>query len=87
MDTALRYSLFNLAAGDVHYNIGGLAVYTPDGKDPYVTIADSEDEDSEKEDDAIKPDDNLVLVGRVEGDANILEIFGIIIFPRYSSFT
>lgn len=36
-----------------------------------------EDDDSEKEDDAIKSDDNLVLVGRVDGDASILEIFGL----------
>lgn len=47
-----------------------------DGKDPFVTIDDNEDVDSEKEDDIIKPDDNLVLIGHVEGDASILEIFG-----------
>lgn len=49
-----------------------------DGTDPYVTIPDSGDEDSEKEDDIIKPDDNLVLLGHVEGDASILEVFGTI---------
>lgn len=34
-----------------------------------------EAEDSEKEDDIIKDDDNLLLVGRVEEDVSILEIF------------
>lgn len=36
----------------------------------------SESDDSEKEDDIIKPDDNLILVGRVDGDASIFEIYG-----------
>lgn len=44
------------------------------GKDPHVTVSD--DEDSEKEDDLIKPTDNLVLIGHVEGDASILEVYG-----------
>lgn len=34
----------------------------------------SESDDSEKEDDVIKPTDNLILVGHVEGDASILEV-------------
>lgn len=34
------------------------------------------DSDSEKEDDLIKSDDNLILVGHVEGDASILEVYG-----------
>ncbi|XP_043269292.1 periodic tryptophan protein 1 homolog [Venturia canescens] len=70
-----NFGNYDNEAGDVHCNIGGLAVYNGDGKDPFVTVADSEDEDSEKEDDVIKPDDNLVLIGHVEGDASILEIF------------
>nr|XP_022920586.1 periodic tryptophan protein 1 homolog [Onthophagus taurus] len=32
-------------------------------------------DDSDKEDDLIKKDDNLVLVGRVEGDAGVLEVY------------
>ncbi|KAJ8938215.1 hypothetical protein NQ314_011574 [Rhamnusium bicolor] len=35
----------------------------------------SESDDSEKEDDIIKPSDNLILVGHVEGDASILEVY------------
>ncbi|XP_011297551.1 periodic tryptophan protein 1 homolog [Fopius arisanus] len=61
--------------GNIHCNIGGLAVINAHGKDPFVTVDDDEDEDSEKEDDVIKADDNLVLVAHVEGDASILEIF------------
>lgn len=45
-----------------------------DGKDPFIT---NDDEDSEKEDDIIKADDNLVLIGHVEGDASILEVYGL----------
>lgn len=40
----------------------------------------SESDDSEKEDDLIKPSDNLILVGHVEGDASILEVHGIFSF-------
>lgn len=36
----------------------------------------SESDDSEKEDDIVKPTDNLILVGHVEGDASILEVYG-----------
>lgn len=54
----------------------GLALIEKDGKDPYITVPESEDDDSEKEDEIIKPDDNLVLLGHVDGDASILEIYG-----------
>lgn len=36
----------------------------------------SESDDSEKEDDIIKPDDNLIMVGRIDGDASIFEVYG-----------
>ncbi|XP_063991604.1 periodic tryptophan protein 1 homolog [Diachasmimorpha longicaudata] len=61
--------------GNIHCSIGGLAVINADGTDPFVTVGEDEDVDSEKEDDIIKPDDNLVLVAHVEGDASLLEIF------------
>lgn len=41
-----------------------------------ITVKDDDDNDSEKEDDIIKPNDNLVLMGHIEEDASILEIFG-----------
>lgn len=31
--------------------------------------------DSDEEDDIIKPDDNLLLVGHVESDASVLEVY------------
>lgn len=33
-------------------------------------------EESEKEDDLMKDEDNLVLVGRFDGDATVLEVHG-----------
>nr|CAD7397825.1 unnamed protein product [Timema poppensis] len=57
------------------FGIGNMTVFASNHKDPYVTIADSEDEDSEEEDDVIKPDDNLIVVGHVDGDASILEVY------------
>lgn len=38
-------------------------------------VQDDSDNDSEKEDDIIKPSDNLILVGHVEKDASILEVY------------
>lgn len=38
-------------------------------------IADDDDNDSEAEDDIIKPTDNLVLVGKVESDCSSLEVY------------
>jgi hypothetical protein len=49
-----------------------------------VTLGGSEDDDSEKEDDMINPKDNLILVGHVEGDASILEVYGEYIFIMYN---
>lgn len=34
-----------------------------------------DDQDSEEEDDIIKPSDNLILVGHVENDSSILEVY------------
>ncbi|XP_047098262.1 periodic tryptophan protein 1 homolog [Schistocerca piceifrons] len=55
------------------FGIGSLVVHDTSGKDPYVTLDDSDD--SEKDDEIIKPDDNLVVVGHVSGDASVLEIY------------
>lgn len=66
--------MFIFAGGDMYCNITTLASFEGNGKDPFIT---NDDEDSEKEDDIIKADDNLVLIGHVEGDASILEVFGL----------
>jgi hypothetical protein len=66
--------------------IGNLAVYASNTGDPYVTLGkNDDDDDSEKEDDVIKREDNLILVGHVEGDAIILEVYGKFLFVDYSS--
>jgi hypothetical protein len=65
--------------------IGNLAVYSSNSGDPYVTLGKNDDDDSEKEDDIINPKDNLILVGHVEGDASILEVYGKSVFIDYSS--
>lgn len=64
--------------------IGDLAVYSSDRGDPYVTLGRSEDDESEKEDDMINPKDNLILVGHVDGDTSILEVYGEYIFVMYN---
>lgn len=70
-----------LSGDNVNCSIAGLVICDDgDENDMYANIGNDEDEDSEKEDDVIKPDDNLVLLGHVEGDHSILEIFGIISF-------
>ncbi|XP_015588940.1 periodic tryptophan protein 1 homolog [Cephus cinctus] len=74
IEDEFNFDKYDDEAGNIHCNIGGLAVLNKDGKDPFVTVGDSEDEDSEKEDDIIKDTDNLVLVGHVDGDASILEV-------------
>lgn len=58
----------------MYCNISNIASIGANGEDPLIT---NDDDDSEKEDDIIKADDNLVLVGHVEGDASILEVFGL----------
>ncbi|XP_021926363.1 periodic tryptophan protein 1 homolog isoform X2 [Zootermopsis nevadensis] len=60
---------------DAMLGIGNLTIYPSNRADPYVTLDGNEDDDSEKEDDVINPKDNLILVGHVEGDASILEVY------------
>ncbi|XP_060831784.1 periodic tryptophan protein 1 homolog isoform X2 [Bombus pascuorum] len=57
---------------NIHCNIGNIASFEEDGIDPLIT---KEDDDSEKDDDIIKSNDNLVLIGRVDGGGSILEVF------------
>lgn len=65
---------YYFSAGNMHCHIANIASFGADGRDPLIT---NDEEDSEKEDDIIKSDDNLVLIGHVEKDTSILEIFGL----------
>ena len=56
--------------------LGSMAIHSSNDEDPYVTIKDEEDNDSETENHTILPSDNLIAVGHVEGDAAILEVYG-----------
>lgn len=67
-----NFDKYDEESGSIHCNIGNIISLGKDGKDPLLT---GDDNDSEEEDDIIKPDDNLVLIGHVEGDASILEVF------------
>lgn len=67
-----NFDKYDEESGNIHCNIHNIASFGKDGKDPFITGA---DDDSEKEDDIIKTNDNLVLIGHVEGDASILEVF------------
>ena len=61
--------------GDALFGIGDL-VFDP-RQDEYLQKADPDDgEDEEEEDFEIRPTDNLILVGHVEGDAAMLEVYG-----------
>lgn len=53
--------------------ISDVAVF--DENDPYKS-ASLDMVDSDEEDDVIKPTDNLILVGHVEGVSPILEVYG-----------
>nr|XP_033335424.1 periodic tryptophan protein 1 homolog [Megalopta genalis] len=61
-------------SGSIHCSIGNITTFDNYGKDPLIT-KDDDDDDSEKEDDGIKINDNLVVIGHVDGDASILEIY------------
>ncbi|CAL7951511.1 unnamed protein product [Xylocopa violacea] len=66
-----NFDNYDVESDSIYCNIGNIVSFGKDGKDPLITG----DDDSEKEDDIIKSSDNLVLVGHVEGDASILEVF------------
>jgi len=62
------------SAGNMYCHIANIASFGEDNKDPFIT---NDDDDSDQEDDIIKNDDNLLLLGHIEGDASILEVFGL----------
>ncbi|XP_076278825.1 periodic tryptophan protein 1 homolog [Lasioglossum baleicum] len=68
-----EFDNYDEESGNIHCSIGNITTFENYGRDPLVTKDD--DEDSEKEDDGIKCTDNLVLVGHVDGDASILEVY------------
>ncbi|CAD6237224.1 GSCOCG00002202001-RA-CDS [Cotesia congregata] len=74
-DDEFNFENYDQEAGEIKVTMDSLALIEKDGKDPYITVQESEDDDSEKEDEIIKPDDNLVLLGHVDGDASILEVY------------
>jgi len=76
-----NFKTYDDESGNMYCHIGNIASFDESGKDPLIT---NDEEDSDKEDDIIKADDNLVLFGHVEGDASILEVF--VYNERESSF-
>ena len=56
--------------------IGNLMAHVDQRDDKYLINPDKDDEESDIEDEIIKPNDNLLLVGHVEGNASILEVYG-----------
>ena len=75
-----RYGLDNYddSSDDEQRNIiggfGNLVKHDSNENDPYLQ-PDSEDEESEAEDFNLNPNDNLLLVGRVQEDASSLEVY------------
>ncbi|OAD54395.1 Periodic tryptophan protein 1 like protein [Eufriesea mexicana] len=67
-----NFDKYDDESDNIHCNISNIATFETNGKDSFII---GSDDDSEKEDDIIKSDDNLVLVGHVEADASILEVF------------
>lgn len=58
------------------FGIGDLISHADPREDPYVMDPNFEDDASDIEDFVIKPTDNLLLAGHVEGDASTLEVYG-----------
>lgn len=55
-------------------NFASLTVHASNAVDPYLKDTETDSEDEEKESFEIKADDNLLIVGHVEGDACLLEV-------------
>ena len=52
--------------------LGQMAEFANNSDDPYVTQQDAEESDSEAEDLEVRPDENLIVTGLVDGDASTL---------------
>ena len=57
--------------------LGGrrLTVHDSNAEDPYITVADDEDDDSDEEDVLIKPTDCVLCVGRTEDEHSAVEVY------------
>lgn len=55
-------------------DVADLVVYSSNSEDPYLNAEEDSDSEDEKEAFEIKPSDNLLAVGHVDGDAAILEV-------------
>ena len=73
-----KYDEDDKGGGASAFGIGDL-VFDPKD-DEYQQEAVADDDASDAEDFEIRPTDNLILVGHVEGDASILEVYGKIKF-------
>lgn len=80
LDFETKYVMENYedeAEGNVSklLQLGQLSIHASSEDDPYITVKDENDIDSEDEDNVILPSDNLIVVGHVDGDAAILEVY------------
>ena len=80
---AFIYGSLDETTGDGGLGIGSLVTFSDPRQDPYLSVPDGKNDEnfdlesnSDLEDIKIKPTDNLVLVGHVEGNASILEVYG-----------
>eukprot|EP01137_Pigoraptor_chileana_P020722 Opistho-2@83470 len=53
----------------------GVSYYSSNADDPYITVKDDEDDDSDLEDFTIRPTDNLILAGQTEDEYSRLEVY------------
>ena len=79
-DIAKKYDLDNYDEDEGNPNtaadLGNLISHVNPRDDPYLVNPDMEDDQSDIEDYNIKSSDNLLLVGHVDGNAAVLEVYG-----------
>ncbi|PIK51792.1 hypothetical protein BSL78_11316 [Apostichopus japonicus] len=56
-------------------DLASLAVFSNNKEDPYMTKVTDEEDKDEEDDFELRPDDNLIIVGRTEEDGAILEVY------------
>ena len=77
-DITKKYDLDNYDEEDGQNpnDFGNLLSHINPRDDPYLVNPDMEDDQSDIEDYNIKTSDNLLLVGHVDGNAAVLEVYG-----------